>query len=46
VNEDIVALLTRDEAVTLFGVEELDRALCHLRSFRNAAGRRVRPCSR
>ncbi len=29
VNEDVVTLLARDEAVTLFGIEELNRALCH-----------------
>ena len=29
VNEHVFALLAGDEAVTLFGIEELDRALCH-----------------
>src|SRR6266849_2733272 len=29
VNEHVVTLLAGDEAVTLFGIEELDRALCH-----------------
>src|SRR3954466_15937352 len=29
VNEHVFALLAGDEAVTLFGIEELDRTLCH-----------------
>src|SRR5260370_22958244 len=29
VNEHVVTLLAGDEAVTLFGIEELNRALCH-----------------
>src|SRR5436305_8602012 len=30
VNEHVVTLLAGDEAVTLFSIEELDRALCHV----------------
>lgn len=33
VHEDVVAAFARDEAETLVGVEELDRALCHSTRF-------------
>ena len=41
-DEHVVALLTGDEPVTLFGVEELHGALCHKYSFLSAADQRVR----
>jgi hypothetical protein len=33
VNKNVVTLLARDEAESLLCIEELDRSLCHKRSF-------------
>jgi hypothetical protein len=46
VDEHVLALVTRDESVTLLGVEELHSALCHSVSFScfDVVPPRLRPC--
>lgn len=41
VNEDVITLLTRDEAVTLFSVEELNGTCCHEYSILSAANQLI-----
>src|ERR1700753_155492 len=43
VHENVVALFARDESETLFGIEELDCALCHEYSFLSTADQPIRP---